>query len=239
MAALRPTARMKSLRADLPPLLQTLEGRGIREARARGVVGARSLRRDSPSAWDPPLVPVRHRLRGFRLLHHRARLGAHRRRGAHRRPPSGRVVGDLAGSARQGRQPREARSLRRGGAAPVLDSARLRRGAVRRCGPTDARRWSLPDADPDLPPEVTHIWVVSTWDSGAGMRWAPDAGWSRFAKGVPNGRWIKALTGRRKGDEYRTRRIALDRACQYAGRAYLTEAATKDLDDLQALRLRT
>ncbi|MGH9890667.1 MAG: hypothetical protein ACREA0_01515 [bacterium] len=40
----------------------------------------------------------------------------------------------------------------------------------------------LPDADPDLPPEITHAWVASTWTDGAGMRWAPDSGWQRFAK---------------------------------------------------------
>jgi len=54
MAALRPTARMKSLRADLPPLLQTLEGRGIREAR--------------PEVWWEP-GPYDETLRALGILH--------------------------------------------------------------------------------------------------------------------------------------------------------------------------
>jgi len=40
----------------------------------------------------------------------------------------------------------------------------------------------LPDEAPALPPEVTHVWAVSTWVTGAGMRWSADAGWSRFDK---------------------------------------------------------
>ena len=40
----------------------------------------------------------------------------------------------------------------------------------------------LPEAEPALPVEVTHVWVVSTWSSGHGMRWAPDQGWSYFDK---------------------------------------------------------
>lgn len=40
----------------------------------------------------------------------------------------------------------------------------------------------LPDSPPELPAEVTHVWVASTWASGHGMRWSPDSGWSRFDK---------------------------------------------------------
>lgn len=39
-----------------------------------------------------------------------------------------------------------------------------------------------PDVDPDLPPEITHLWVVSLWNMGHGFRWAPDTGWTRFDK---------------------------------------------------------
>src|SRR5262249_7398179 len=38
----------------------------------------------------------------------------------------------------------------------------------------------LPTAAPDLPPEVTHVWVAGVWGS-PGMRWSLDAGWQRFA----------------------------------------------------------
>lgn len=42
----------------------------------------------------------------------------------------------------------------------------------------------LPTASPRLPPEVTHVWAVSTWSSGAGFRWSPSGGWTRFNKAV-------------------------------------------------------
>jgi hypothetical protein len=41
---------------------------------------------------------------------------------------------------------------------------------------------ALPEVDPSLPPEVTHVWAASVWSSGAGMRWSPDEGWLRFDK---------------------------------------------------------
>jgi len=40
----------------------------------------------------------------------------------------------------------------------------------------------FPGKPPRLPDEVTHVWLVSTWSSGSGMRWSPDRGWSRFDK---------------------------------------------------------
>jgi len=44
----------------------------------------------------------------------------------------------------------------------------------------------LPDADLVLPPELTHVWVMSTWDSGHGVRWSSvEHSWASFAKVVP------------------------------------------------------
>jgi hypothetical protein len=40
----------------------------------------------------------------------------------------------------------------------------------------------LPKGAPQLPPEVTHIWVMRTWDQGDGFRWSADEGWTRFTK---------------------------------------------------------
>jgi hypothetical protein len=34
---------------------------------------------------------------------------------------------------------------------------------------------------PDLPAEVTDVWVASTWALGAGLTWAPGSGWRRFS----------------------------------------------------------
>jgi hypothetical protein len=42
----------------------------------------------------------------------------------------------------------------------------------------------LPTIAPDLPWEVTHAWVASTWSTATGLRWSPDAGWRHFSKTV-------------------------------------------------------
>ncbi|MEO7803425.1 MAG: hypothetical protein ABIS18_03055 [Actinomycetota bacterium] len=39
----------------------------------------------------------------------------------------------------------------------------------------------LPTINPDLPPEVTDVWIVSTWTSGQGLSWSK-SGWRRFPK---------------------------------------------------------
>lgn len=36
----------------------------------------------------------------------------------------------------------------------------------------------LPLSEPQLPTEVTHVWVVGMWNDGAGCYWDPDTGWS-------------------------------------------------------------
>lgn len=43
----------------------------------------------------------------------------------------------------------------------------------------------LPTIPPTLPGEITHVWAASTWDSGDGFRWSPDARWERFIKVKP------------------------------------------------------
>lgn len=40
----------------------------------------------------------------------------------------------------------------------------------------------LPTVAPTLPPEVTHLWMLSWWAIGDGFRWSPDGGWARFSK---------------------------------------------------------
>jgi hypothetical protein len=40
----------------------------------------------------------------------------------------------------------------------------------------------LPSVDPDLPAAITHVWLMSTWSTGMGMRWSPTAGWTYFDK---------------------------------------------------------
>ena len=43
----------------------------------------------------------------------------------------------------------------------------------------------LPTMPPALPAEITHVWTMSTWSSGDGFRWSPEAGWARFTKIAP------------------------------------------------------
>lgn len=40
----------------------------------------------------------------------------------------------------------------------------------------------LPTAKPDLPAPLTHVWAVSMWTSGVGVRWDPRVGWLTFDK---------------------------------------------------------
>jgi hypothetical protein len=40
----------------------------------------------------------------------------------------------------------------------------------------------LPTVQPDLPPEVTHVWLTTTWNGGRGLRWDPAAGWLWFER---------------------------------------------------------
>jgi hypothetical protein len=40
----------------------------------------------------------------------------------------------------------------------------------------------LPSIDPDLPAAVTHVWPMSTWSSGLGMRWSPAEEWTYIDK---------------------------------------------------------
>lgn len=179
---LHPSARMKDLRTQLPALLQTLESQGIQSAQ--------------PEVWWEP-GPFDDALRALGVLHLfqggtdypgsvylRIEQGLERTAGAV--PTDGRPL--LEWLADWLARPDKADNLAKLAASgaderhlflivPVFAEAPcavadllMRDGAP------------LPDADPDLPPEVTHVWVVSTWDSGAGMRWAPDAGWSRFDK---------------------------------------------------------
>ena len=37
-----------------------------------------------------------------------------------------------------------------------------------------------PSVAPELPVEVTQVWVMSSWRSGVGFHWHPKRGWSRF-----------------------------------------------------------
>jgi hypothetical protein len=40
----------------------------------------------------------------------------------------------------------------------------------------------IPVERPVLPAPVTHVWIVSTWNSGVGFRWSQQEGWETFEK---------------------------------------------------------
>ncbi|WP_152520781.1 hypothetical protein [Nocardiopsis halophila] len=40
----------------------------------------------------------------------------------------------------------------------------------------------LPAVAPSMPKEITHLWVMSTWNSGDVFFWSPEKGWKRFEK---------------------------------------------------------
>lgn len=45
-----------------------------------------------------------------------------------------------------------------------------------------------PTASPELPDEVTHVWLASTWTSGQGLRWDRPSGWAAFDKSAADQR---------------------------------------------------
>lgn len=40
----------------------------------------------------------------------------------------------------------------------------------------------VPTRSPHLPDQVTHVWLMSFWTIGSGLRWSPDWGWERFER---------------------------------------------------------
>jgi hypothetical protein len=142
-AGLHPTANMKRIRMELPALLHSLESQGIRDPQPE-------------VHWEPG--PHKEFIRSLGIVH----LAQHGTdypgsvyltveqdsdRTGGMSPTDGRPLLDwLAGwlILPDGRQPREARRLRRRRATPVPDPAELRRRALRRRGPADARRLAAP-----------------------------------------------------------------------------------------------
>jgi hypothetical protein len=41
---------------------------------------------------------------------------------------------------------------------------------------------AVPTIPPQLPNEITDVWIASTWSAGIGFRWGPDIGWTTFSK---------------------------------------------------------
>ena len=182
MVSLEPSARAKRLKTELPRLLRELEICGLTElrpwrgsarghlaevARELGVASAGQRATDFPGSIYITIQLPTERAGGFvadtgdALPTWVAEF---------LRAPKRRDVLDKL--ARSGRSERHAFVLLPGFAeAPfgvtdllMLDSA------------------PLPLADPQLPDDVTHVWLVSGWASGRGFRWCRTSGWGFFEK---------------------------------------------------------
>ncbi len=185
MLTLEPTARAKRLLTELPAFLGELEGQGVTEirsqrrrlevpesiegrARALGIVSGNQSGTDFPGsiyltierpseqvggAVDSTGSAVPSWVRDFLLDPHQSD-----------------VLGKLA---RSGASERHAFIL-----VPGLTSAPF--------GVVDML-WRdedgvVPTASPDLPDQVTHVWLMAFWTIGSGLRWSPDGGWERFER---------------------------------------------------------
>ncbi len=182
-AGLHPTANMKRLRQNLPALLQSLESQGISDPQL-----------DVP--WQPG--PHEEAIRSLGVVHLAQyetnypgavylAVDQDPERTGGMSPTDGRPLLDwLSGWLAQ---PDKADNLAKLGASNaderhlflILPSfADAPFGVVDLLTRDDS---PLPNTDPDLPPDVTHLWMLSTWNfSSTGIRWSPDHGWSRFAK---------------------------------------------------------
>lgn len=186
---LQPDARAKRILAELPAILVEMERRGEQEFRADG-------RPSGLSSW-----PSR------QLLDLRV-ASAHQ--GATSRPGSVYLSIELPSERSGGAVDPECRvvpgwvsDFLSGDGCRDVRAKLLRSGAIERhavvimpgfttapFGVTDAllRDAGVPDQPPELPDEITHVWLASGWNSGSGLRWAPGTGWKRFqhlVAGVP------------------------------------------------------
>ena len=185
MLHLEPTARAKRLLKELPAFLGELEGQGITEipsqrrrqevpesiegrARALGIVSGNQSGTDFPGsiyltierspertggAVDSTGSAVPGWVRDFLLDPHQSD-----------------VLGKLA---RSGASERHAFILVPGfSSAPfgVVDMLWRDKDDV------------VPTTSPELPDQVTHVWLMAFWTIGSGLRWSPDRGWERFER---------------------------------------------------------
>jgi hypothetical protein len=176
---LRPDARVKPLKAELPKFLRALEDAGVRTVRvgsvARspveqragelGIIRASQSDTDFPGSIYPMPEQTFDKTTGYAA-------------------DTGDALAEWVGEwLRQSIRSDNLTKLRRSGAderhmfilLPSMADVEFRVTELflRRDAP-------LPTAPPDLPPEITHIWVASVWAS-SGMRWSPLAAWESFA----------------------------------------------------------
>ncbi len=181
MVSLDPTARAKTLRARLPALLLELERVGRRELRtsrhhsdhlsaeaaALGVASAYQSGTDHPgSIYTTIELPIE---RSGGIV-----------------ADTGDALGDWLGEFLVDEDRQDVRGKLRASALPERHVFVIVPGfATADFSVTDLLMRDgapLPSQAPQMPMEMTHVWVASTWSTGTGMRWAADTGWARFDK---------------------------------------------------------
>jgi hypothetical protein len=178
-----PSARVRRLRTELPNLLRDFESQGIRQFRAssgnQGHLGKRAERLDVHRLFQgstdfPGSIYVLPDL------------------------PAGRTTGfvpDLSDALaswishflRDEERIDVLEKLRDSGAAETHVFVMVAPFADVPFEVTEAlirREPTLPRVAPELPAEVTDVWIVSGWASGAGFRWSAAHGWRLFEKNV-------------------------------------------------------
>jgi hypothetical protein len=186
LVTVTPTARAKRLRAELPGLLAELEAAGIAAWRTTPWSEDQLDRRAEELQITSSYQSDTHFAGSIYIT---IELPAERSGGAV--PDTGDELAKWVGAflhdpavadvrlklARSGAEERHAVVILPGFSTapfPVVDI--LMRGGA-----------PLPTRAPDLPDEISHVWAVSSWTSGDGMRWGPDIGWTRFAKSLGEG----------------------------------------------------
>lgn len=185
MVRLKPTARGKRLLKELPTFLAELEqhriteipiqrqpqeGRESLETRARilGIVSGTQSRTDFPGSIYLTIDQPPERISG--AVDSTGSAVSSWVREFLMNPHQSDVLGKLA---RSGAKERHAFVL-----VPGLSSAPF--GVVDMLWrPQDD---VVPATPPHLPDEVTHVWLMTFWTVGSGLRWSPEGHWERFER---------------------------------------------------------
>lgn len=181
IVSLDPTARAKTLQVRLPALLLELERVGRRELRtsrhhsdhlsaaaaALGVASAYQSGTDYPGSIYTTIELPSERSGGYVA-------------------DTGDALADWLGEFLVDEDCQDVRGKLRASALPERQVFVIVPGfATADCSVTNLLMRDgapLPSRAPQMPTEMTHVWVASTWSTGSGMRWAADTGWSHFEK---------------------------------------------------------
>lgn len=176
-----PQARVRRLKAELPALLRDLEERGVKEVRP----GPEGSGQSEEAAYDLGITDLYQTGTAYPGSIYPL-PDPPPERSVGRVPETGDPLADWLGEwIGQPEQADNLEKLRESAAAErhlfvILPGFANAPFAVISLLMQDHA--PLPTIPPVLPPELTHVWAVSTWDKGDGMRWAGESGWQSFLK---------------------------------------------------------